>query len=1047
MKKSRVLRYSTLFLCLSLGFGPTLLHAQVETKPIINASLTGKVLDSQTKQPIEGATVQLDAVTHSVKTDRDGNFQFVTGQKLPFTLIISYVGYKRQTIVVNTSPTVIALEPSSEDLDEVVVVGYGTQRKRDLTGASTNLNFTKDISGRPSSEIGQALYGQIAGVQVTTGSGKPGASASIQVRGINSVSAGSSPLLVVDGIPVPNYDLSLINNADIESIQVLKDAASAAIYGSRAANGVILITTKSGKSGRTRFEANYVTALQQVIDKVEVMNAAEYAQAAIDAAQNSWVDKGGDPNAPNTLAARGNYKYTWPEALAHPESLPNTDFQDVIFRTAPLNRLDINASGGNEKSVYRLSGGVLKRKGIALFSDYEKYALSFNIKSKITDWLEVGGNTNLNFDQEQEPYARMFEWAVQYPSIYPVYSENGYLGAPLNQSGFENYNAILFRPQNGHPLYRSTDDIRRERFNAIGNIYGQVQLIKGLEFKSAFNYYYNRNDGSNYQAKDHLLGPSYYTEGAMSRDLSRTASYTFQNLLTYNGQWEEHRLNALLGTEYNYSSYGYNYLERRGYDNDLVKALSAGKTVYAADDKLTKTTFISYFVRANYSYAGKYLLSASIRRDGSSRFAPNNKWGSFPAISAGWVASQEAFLQDIDLISNLKLRASYGLTGNDRFDDYKWIGQISQGRAALGNNLLTTYYPSSITNPNLQWERTRQYNIGLDLGLWNERLQLTVDAYQSKSDGLLLEVPVPVVSGFKTVFKNVGAIQNKGLEVTLASNNIKSGSFSWSSNLNFSFNRNKILSLGANDAPMILSGSAASGMQKINQVAQAAFSFFGYRYDGVYLNQAAIDADRSAYAGARPGDGRYKDIDANGVLNTDDRTIIGNPNPDFIYGFTNRFTYHNFDLSVVLQGVQGGEIMDENVHRSLLYHEGRNYLKVLNNRWRSEEDPGDGYHYRIKVDEHGYEKTPSSYWLFSASYFRLKDLTFGYSLSPEFAQRLKLSSLRIYFNGSNLFTKKDAPVFDPEGFSGNADDASRRGISANTYPSAKIYSIGLNLVL
>ncbi len=1044
MIKKRILRYS---LVAALWGSASIVYegyAQ-EIKPIINASLQGTVIDAVTKEPLEGVTVQLDAVTHTVKTDRLGSFEFLTGQKLPFKIRVSFVGYVSKEVVISLSPSIIELEPSTENLDEVVVVGYGTQRKRDLTGASTNINFTEDISGRPGTEIGQALYGQAAGVQVITGSGKPGASSSVQVRGINSISAGSSPLIVVDGLPVPNFDLSLINNADIESIQILKDAASAAIYGSRGANGVLLITTKTGKAGRTRFEANFVSGLQQVIDKVPVMNAAEYAQAAIDAAQTSWVESGGDPNAPNTVAARGAYKYTWPIALENPETLPNTDFQDVIFRTAPLNRLEISASGGSEKSTYRLSGGILKRQGIALYSDYDRYALGFNTTSNVADWLEVGGSTNLSYDREQEPFNRMFEWAVQYPSIYPVYSENGYLGAPLNQPGFENYNAILFRPQNGHPLYRSTDEILRNRFNAIGNIFGQVRLLEGLDFKSAFNYYYHRNDGSNYQARDHLLGSSYYTEGAMSRDLSNTIGYTFQNLLTYNKQWDQHRLEALAGTEYNYSNYNYSYLERRGYDNDLVKAVSAGANVAAAEDFVTRTTFISYFARANYSFANKYLLSASIRRDGSSRFAPNNKWGSFPAISAGWILSEEQFLQDANFLSNLKLRASFGLTGNDRFADYRWVGQIGQGRAALGDNLLITYYPSSITNPDLQWERTKQYNVGLDLGLWDERLQLTVDAYQSNSDGLLLEVPAPVVSGFTTVFKNIGEVENKGLEVSLGTNNIQTGDFSWGSNLNFSFNRNKILSLGDNDAPMIFSGSVFSGMQKINQVGHPAFGFFGYQYGGVYLNQAAIDADPAAYADARPGDGRYIDVDGNGTLDADDRTIIGNPNPDFIYGFTNRFKYRSFDLSIVLQGVKGGQIMDDNVHRSLLYHEGRNYLKSLTNRWRSEDEPGDGYHYKIKVDENGYEKTPSSYWLFSGSYFRLKDITLGYSLPSAFAERIKVSSLRIYFNGANLFTSKSAPVFDPEGFSGDADDAGRRGVSSNTFPSAKIYSIGLNL--
>lgn len=1015
-------------------------------RPLQLRRITGIVKDSL-GAVLSGVSVRIKGSSKGTTTGDDGGYALEVPQGT--TLEFSYVGYMSQEIALSDQSTTVnvVLQAATSDLDEVVVVGYGTQRKGNITGAVGSLTVGDDIAGRPSSEIGQSLYGQVAGVQVISSNGSPGASTTIQIRGVNSVSAGSAPLIVVDGIPAPNYDLNLVNNADVESIQILKDAASAAIYGSRGANGVVLITTKKGKAGTSRLDVNYVSGIQHVIDKVPVMNAVEYAQAAIDAAQASWVESGGDPDAPNTIAARGHYRYTWPTALENPETLPNTDFQDVVFRTAPLHRVDLSVTGGSERNTFRISGGIVDRKGIVVNSDYSRYAMSFNATSKLTEWLEIGGGTNLNYDQEEEPYYRTVEWAVQYPSIYPVYSENGYLGAPLNQPGFENYNAILFRPQNGHPLYRSTDDIRRNRFNGLGNIYGQLNLVPGLTFKSVFNYYYRRADNSNYEAVDHLLGPAYYTEGAMAKDHTQVANYTFQNLLTYERSIERHHFSALVGSEYYYNELRYSYLQRRGYDNDLVKALSAGRTVYAAEDRIAKSALISYFARANYDYDGKYLVSASIRRDGSSRFAPANRWGYFPSVSVGWLVSEEHFLAELEALSTFKLRASYGLTGNDRFDDYRWIGQISQGRAALGNGLLTTYYPSSITNPDLKWERTRQFNAGLDLGFLHERFQLTADYYRSTSDGLLLEVPVPVVSGFTSVFKNIGEIENKGWELSLTSHNIKNDRFTWSSNFNISTNRNTIRALGPDNAPMILSGSVASGMQKINQVGEEAFSFFGYVYDGVYLNQAAIDADPAAYPGARPGDGRYRDVDGNGVLNENDRTVIGKVNPDFIWGFTNRLSYKGIDLSFVFQGVQGIEIMDENVHRSLLYHEGRNYLKSLTNRWRSEEEPGDGYHYKLKVDENGYEKTPSSYWLFDGSYIRLKDITLGYALPYAAIKRIGLSSARIYFNGSNLLTHKEAPVIDPEGFSGDVDDASRRGVHGNPYPAAKIYSLGLTIGL
>lgn len=1010
------------------------------------AQSVGRVVDSLTRQPLVGATVRIPGSGYQVTTDNNGGFNFETKQNIPFRVEVTFVGYRVKEAVVTGPDIEIALAPVTSSLDDVVVVGYGSRKRSDITGAVGTVRIDNDISARPNAEFGQALYGKVAGVQVISGSGQPGASSSIQIRGINSASAGSAPLIVVDGLPTPNYDLNLINSNDIESIDILKDAASSAIYGSRAANGVVLVTTKKGKAGRTKVELNYVAGLQNVIDKVDVMNSTEYAQAAIDAAQNSWVQKGGDPNAPNTIEARGQYKYTWPTALEHPETLPNTDFQDAIYRTAPVHRVNLNVSGGSDKSTFYLSGGYIDQKGIVLNSNYKKYSLTLKNVTRLSNWLEVGGLATVSYDHETQPYFRIFEWAAQYPSIYPVYSANGYLGAPNNQPGFEKYNAILFRPQNGHPLYRITDDIQQKRLNAIGNLYAQLQLAPGLSFKTAFNYYLNRIDSSNYQAVDHQLGAAYNTEGIMTVSGVNIVNYTYQNLLTYDKSWNDHSISALLGTEYNYNNWRYNVQERRGYDNDLLHSLSAGRTVFQANDNAAVSKLISYFARLNYDYKGKYLLSASLRRDGSSRFAPNNKWGYFPAVSGGWIISREDFFDNTGVVNNLKLRASYGLTGNDRFADYKWIGIITQGRTAFGSGLATTYYPSSITNPDLKWERTRQLDIGMDLAFLNNRITLEADWYRSTSDGLLLDVPVPVVSGFTSVFKNIGKLENKGWEVNLATQNL-TGVFKWNTQFNISANRNKVLALGDDNAPMVFTSAAFSGMQKINIVGQPIFNFYGYQYGGVYMNQAQIDADPAHYATATPGDGKYIDVDGNGVLNADDRTIIGNPQPDFIWGITNNFSYKGFDLSFLFQGVQGGELLDENIHRSLLYHEGRNYSQVLVNRWRSEEDPGDGYHYKLKVDLDGYEKTPSSYWLQDASYFKLKSLTLGYNLPASLLSRIKLSKARVYLNGVNLFTSTKSLVIDPEAFSGGAADASRRGVNSNSYPTSRVISLGLTVGL
>lgn len=1007
-------------------------------------TVTGSVTAADTRESLNGVTVAIKGTTFGTSTDANGHFT-LNNVNSKATLVFSYLAYNNEEVSVNGQSVInVSLSPDSKVLQSVVVVGYGTQKKRNVTGAVGSVKFDQDISSRPMVEFGQALSGKVAGVQVLSANGRPGTSSTVQIRGIASISANSSPLIVVDGNPLPSYDLNLINSADIESIDILKDASSAAIYGSRGGNGVVLITTKSGKSGKARLDFSYTTTIQQVIDRVEMMNAREYALASIDAAQNAWIDKGGNPNAPNTLAARGSYRYTWPLAFNNPDTLVDTDFQDLIFRTAPMHKFDLSVSGGNEKSNYLISGGYISQKGIAINSDYSKYALSIKASSKVLNWLEIGGKLGAVYDMSKNPFDRMIEWAVQYPSIYPVYGSNGYLGDATNTPGLQNYDNILFRAKNGHPLYQINDNRPSQGFNSLGNVYTQFEFIPGLRFKTSLNFFYNRADNSTYAAVEHNMGPSYYTEGVLTANQARTINYNLQNLLTYDKVIGDHNLSALLGYEYLKNDF-YNATQGRNrFDNDQIQYLSAGQVISVAGDNATETVLISSFARASYNFRNRYLTSLSFRRDGSSRFGPNKKWGYFPSVSVGWIVSDEPFMNNLAKINNLKLRASYGFTGNDRIGDYRWIGSMQQGRVAFGTTPGISYYPSSVTNPDLGWERTKQLNFGLDLGLLNNRISLEADYYISKSDGLLLEVPIPQVSGFGTVFKNIGELENRGIELALTTQNIR-GPFEWSTQINFSRNRNKLLALGPNDAPMNL--NANNTLPVRNEVGKPIFNFYGYKYIGVYKSQKELDADPSHLPDAKPGDGRFEDINNDGKLTSDDRIIIGNPAPDFTYGITNNFKFKNIDLSFLFQGVQGNEVFDNNLHRSLFYHEGRNYAKSVVNRWRSEAEPGDGYHHKLSVDLHGLEQTPSSYWIVDGSYFRLKSLTLGYNMPSNVISKIKLGSLRVYFNGQNLFTAKNANLFDPENFSGGADQTFQRGASHSPYPTAKSYSVGINIGL
>jgi TonB-dependent starch-binding outer membrane protein SusC len=826
---------------------------------------------------------------------------------------------------------------------------------------------------------------------------------------------------------------------DIESIDVLKDASSSAIYGSRGANGVILVTTKSGKPGKPTLSFNYTSSVQRVMKKVDVMNGPEYAQAAIDAAQNGWIDKGGDPNAPNTIEARGAYKYTWPEPLENPSTLPNTDWQDIAYRVAPMHKADLSFSGGDERTKYYISAGLINQEGIVIKSDYQKYTLNMKADAKANDWLNVGGMLNVSYDNESEPDSYTLTGATQYPPVYPIYGEDGHLGGPENLEGFENHYGILMRAYHGHPYQGLNEDELTHRLNTAGNLFAEITFLPGLKYRSSFNAFYKRNDYSYYSPVDRNLAVTY--RATYESEMARTLYYTMENLLIFNKKWNDHQLDAVAGYESNTRDFYSMLGERRDYDNDLTRYLAAGSTIYDADDDASKYKLLSILGRISYNYKDKYMASATFRRDGSSRFGPDKKWGNFPSLSVGWRASEEPFMDGVELVSNLNLRASYGFTGNDNFGNYRWVSAMSQGRAAFGTNLVTTYYPSRIENPDLAWERTRVFNFGIDVGLMNNRVSLEADIYKSESDGLLLDVPVPSTSGFTNVFRNIGALQTNGVELNVTSHNL-TGALTWNSQVTFAANKSKITQLGPDNAPMVIT---RTNMSIINEIGKTPFSFYAYQYDGVYMNQAEIEADPVEYPfSVHPGHGRYKDVNADGKISSADRTIVGNAQPDFTWAFTNNFRFSNFDFSFMFHGSVGGDVYDAVTRRSLFYHEGRNYLGKLNNRWRSEAEPGDGYHYKLSVDIDGLEKEPSSYWITDGSYARLKDVTLGYTFSENLTDKLGLVGIRLYFNGTNLLTFQNTTAVDPENSTSSTDPATV-GVQFSPYPTSKVYSLGINV--
>jgi TonB-linked SusC/RagA family outer membrane protein len=1014
----------------------------------VEVEIAGTVVDGN-GEPVPGVTVSVPDTGIGTATDIDGKYSLSVPEGS--TLVFSFIGFETQRIPVGDQSVInVTLNEDMTSLDEVVVVGYGTQRKRDLTGSVGSVVMDEKLTSRPLADFGQFLHGKVAGISVMSGSGRPGESSTIQIRGVKSITAGGAPLIVVDGMAYPDYNLTSINSMDIESIDILKDAASTSIYGARGANGIILITTKSGEKSDepySSFNLSYTSSLQEVIRKIDVMNTREYSAAALDAIQTGWIESGGDPNAPNTIEARGQWRYTWPESLEHPEGLPDTDWQDVIFRVAPMHKMDMSFSGGNKNSSFRVSGGHLNQKGIAITSDYKRYTLGLMADSKVNERITLGGKIDILFDEDREPFNRTFEWAVQMPPIYPIYTDDGLLGGTETIEEFNNYDLVLLRAFNGHPFFRINDEIRHEEFRTAGHFYAGIDLLEGLNFETSLSGLYKRVDNSNYQARNRQMGESFRGPGNLSTSSGKTVNYIWKNLLRYNKDINGHGINFLGGYEYNFLNFYSFSASRQHYDDDELPYLSGGSTITGANDNAYESSIISFFGRVNYNYMGKYLLSLSFRRDGSSRFGPENKWGNFPAISAGWIISDEQFMESSNTISNLKIRASYGITGNDAIGNYHWMSQMNRSNVAVGNNLVVSYYPSSIENSELAWERSKERNLGINLGLINQRIIFEGDIYQNISDNLLLAVPVPTTSGYSSVLANIGEVKNKGMELAVTSQNLIRN-LGWSTELNFNLSRSEVTKLGPDDAPMYFNTNSFGSFTKINKIGEAPFSFFGYEWDGVYMNQEEIEDDPASYEGASPGALRYKDVDGDGKITSSDRTVLGNYQPDYAFYLTNNFSYGNFDLSFMIQAVVGSTIYDDNAHRSKFYHYGRNFLKEVNNRWRSEDEPGDGRHPKLTVDKYPLEVTPSAFWLDDGTFFRLKDVTIGYRLPEKILTAIKVSNVRVFFNAVNLLTVQKAKgIYDPEIFWSTQDYTPQQqiGVSGAAYPTAKIYSCGINV--
>lgn len=1033
-------------------------QASLSTAPeTIFRTVSGTVTD-QTGESLPGVNVLVKGTQKGTSTDADGKFRIDLADN-ETTLVFSFVGYVKQEIVVGNQNVVsVILSADTKSLNEVVVVGYGTQKRSDVTAAiaSVPLGEVKDM---PVSNVATALQGKIPGVVIQQSSGAPGSAPAIKIRGFGSISAGNSPLVVVDGNIVGANVFGLLSSIDIESIDVLKDASSTAIYGSKGSNGVLLVTTKRGKAGRVNVNFDVYTGFQEVTKKIDLLNSQQYAEFAKEAANTAYVENvaGAKATDPNSVRPASYLRYRYPrgdlfdwfnyDEPTKVANLPYTDFQDLIFRKAKMSSYQLSVSGGNEKVRYLVSGSYLKQDGVILKSTLDRYIFRANVEVNLLPKLKVGFNLNPSFRSQQEVIAEG-QWfnggiitaALAAVPMAPLYAADGSyssqlaLAAPYNLPGVTN------------PLANITEyNSPFQSANLLGNSYVEYGFLNNFTYRISGNANFSTNRRNTYRTSrmplSNLLPPTTATGTAYS---DQGINLLFNQVLTYNKSIKNvHNFEALVGMETTTSKVESSSTSASAFPNDVVETLngSAQGSTTTAWSFRTENASVSYFARANYNYKGKYLANLSVRRDGSSIFGSENRWGTFPAGSLGWRVSEEPFMRGLNQISETKLRVSYGLSGNNAFaDNYPYVSILRPDNYSFNNTLVNGLAPATLANSRLGWEKNQQFDLGIDVGLFNNRIYLIADYYHRITKDLLLSVNVPSLTGFTTAYKNIGKMENKGWEFAINTRNTTKG-IVWNTTANLSFNRNKVLALGPTGDPIRTTSGSISEIN-ITQIGAPIGSFYGYKQIGIFQNQADLDAHPHDVT-SRPGDVKYADIDGDGKITANDRTIIGNNQPDFIYGLTNTLSYKGFDLSINIQGVQGAKAL--NLGRRFFDNvEGnQNQLTTVLGRWRSESDPGDGKTPRANARTTGINNVVSSRWVEDASYLRIQNISLGYKLPTELINKAKIQQARIYVSAQNLYTWTKYLNYNPE--VSNYEGPLSAGIDYGTYPLARTITVGINV--
>lgn len=1010
-----------------------------------SVQITGKVTSDEEDSILPGATVQLKGSTTGTQTDADGVYS-ISVPSNGSVLVFSFVGMLPQEIPVGSQTVIdVKLASDSRNLSEVVVTGFGSQIKRDLTGNIAQVKGT-EIQNMPVASVDAALQGRAAGVYVNSGSGKLGQAINVRIRGNSSISASSQPLYVVDGMPITTTDLSNngaatnpladINSNDIESIEILKDASAGAIYGSRAANGVVLITTKRGKAGKTNVSVNYQLGSSEATRRVDFLNAEQYVKFYTMAANNRDRIDGVETTDPDSytqymLGAGGFLEYYSFGTYNTPDQKEYL-WQDQAFQKGPMQQLDFQLNGGSEKTKFFLSGQYLDQTGTIIGNKLDRLSTRMNLDHQAYNWLQIGLSMGLaRTNNKRLPGDNAFSNPLQMAALTPLTPfTDPTTGLPTGTPPGDVNLPLYFNPMISirYASYVATS------FRNLTNAYAQVNFTKDLKFRSELGIDLLNQNEEGYWQSQNIRNVSNASSGLGENYATFVTNYNTNNFISYDKIHNAHSIGATLGMSYQQSQTKFSYIAGTQFPSDSYKKIASAATKSDGSSTETNYRFLSYFARLNYKFSDKYLLSASARIDGSSRFGVNSRYGFFPSISAGWVLTEESFLKSNNVLSFLKFRGSYGSTGNSEIGDFPQLGLYAGDAGYAG---AAGQRPSQLSNPDLRWETTKQADFGIDFGFFNNRINGEIDYYVKKTNGLLLEVNVPNTTGFSTQFANVGKLENKGVEFVLNTQNLV-GAFKWNTNINIANNKNKVIDIQG----QIIEG----GMRNMSRVmeGQPVGVFYTVEYAGV----DPANGDALFYKNTPNPDGTVdRSTVTNGGYNSAARVVTGNPNPKFVGGITNTFSFKGFDLNVFLNGVAGNKINFYGVGQyssaNGIYEDNQTADQM--NAWTPQNpntDVPEARFYR------GNGNQASSRYIYDGSYLRLRTMTLGYNLPSSLVNRIKMDRIRVYVSALNLATFTNYKGWDPEV---NTDDMSERdlkfalGNDFYTAPQPRTLLLGVNI--